>query len=112
MTAFIDALAYRWKAIAAFLAPAVAILAAPMTSGHAPTVEDYWMALGAALLTAFAVERVGNRPLPGDALVDPRGVAGVEQEGVEFADTFVADVESGEPPRPAVTPEPGEHRKV
>ena len=74
MSALIDLIAYRWKALAAFLTPAVVVLAAPMATGVAPASEDYWKALAAALLTGFAVERVGNRPDAGEELVDPDGL--------------------------------------
>jgi|GEM_PF-4316496 len=84
MSALIDIIAYRWKAVAAILTPAVVVLAAPMATGVAPAPEDYWKALAAALLTGFAVERTGNRPNAGEELVDPDGL--IYADGDELDD--------------------------
>lgn len=51
------------KAAAAFIAPALAILAIPLVQGEPPTEPDYWKALGAAV-TAFVAVYLApkNRP--------------------------------------------------
>ena len=59
--ALLGPLAPYAKALIAFLAPGLLILAVPLQAGRAPTVAEYLSAAGIALATALAVYATPNK---------------------------------------------------
>ena len=59
--ALLGPLAPYAKALVAFLAPGLLILAVPLTAGRVPTLAEFLTALGTALATALAVYATPNR---------------------------------------------------
>ena len=59
--ALLGPLAPYAKALVAFLAPGLLVLAVPLTAGRVPTLAECLTALGTALATALAVYATPNR---------------------------------------------------
>lgn len=60
--AFIDQVSPYWKAVVAFFAPGLALVAGIMaTEGRLPTVSEWLMALGVSVVTALGVYSVPNK---------------------------------------------------
>lgn len=96
MAGYLDEALYYAKGIAGLVA---AVATSLLTVFGADTEVGKWLTVAVAVAGAITVYAVPNRRPAGDELVDPDGteIIGAEDEDVEYADEYVADLENPEP---------------